>query len=219
MKICPKCSQSYTDPLNRYCWDDGTELSPGASDANTVILSIDNLLPHIEATIGKKDQPTCLLFCDLDDFTSINKVYGLKVGDAVLNITEGIISSHFSRSSVYKLRGDEFVITTSSMSEDEMLFYAASCRDKIRDFEWTSIALGLYLDSSWGVAQLKEGESLNECFLREIHGSKQAKKSHNQVVEKGRIRIGENASGGDKVVRGPSALPKHFSREIEKHLS
>lgn len=60
-------------------------------------------------------QPFTIIFIDLDDFKSINDIYGHKVGDAYLIDFANHIQNEFKEIlGLYRMSGDEFVILCSS---------------------------------------------------------------------------------------------------------
>lgn len=60
-------------------------------------------------------QPFSIIFLDLDDFKSVNDIYGHKVGDAYLIDFANHIRNEFKDiPGIYRMSGDEFVILCSS---------------------------------------------------------------------------------------------------------
>jgi len=67
------------------------------------------------ATLIMNYQPFTIIFIDLDDFKSINDIYGHKVGDAYLIDFTNHIQNEFKEIlGLYRMSGDEFVILCSS---------------------------------------------------------------------------------------------------------
>jgi diguanylate cyclase (GGDEF)-like protein len=65
--------------------------------------------------------PGALLFCDLDDFKSINDVFGHLAGDAVLRACAGRMTAHVrAGDGVFRLGGDEFAIVLHAVPPVEV---------------------------------------------------------------------------------------------------
>ncbi len=65
---------------------------------------------------------TGVLLIDLNNFKSINDIYGHKIGDEVLKITaKRLVSAFNSTSDVIRLGGDEFLIILSDIKNEENL--------------------------------------------------------------------------------------------------
>lgn len=65
--------------------------------------------------------PGALLFCDLDDFKSINDVFGHLAGDAVLRACAGRLAAQVrAGDSVFRMGGDEFAIVLRAVPPGEL---------------------------------------------------------------------------------------------------
>ena len=65
--------------------------------------------------------PGALLFCDLDDFKSINDVFGHLAGDAVLRACAQRLARNVRDvDEVFRLGGDEFAIVLHGVDEDQL---------------------------------------------------------------------------------------------------
>lgn len=51
-----------------------------------------------------------ILYIDLDNFKSINDIYGHQMGDEILVLTSSILKKNFSRDLISRIGGDEFLI-------------------------------------------------------------------------------------------------------------
>lgn len=103
-----------------------------------------------------EDQPTAtLVLVDLDEFKQVNDTYGHGVGDEVLR-TVGRLMRNSVRFGDLAMRhgGDEFALLLDDPSPDAdaALERARDLRRAIRDFDWSSVAKGLSVSASIGVA-------------------------------------------------------------------
>lgn len=74
------------------------------------------------ATLIMNYQPFTIIFIDLDDFKSINDIYGHKVGDAYLIDFANHIQNEFKEIlGLYRMSGDEFVILCSSNDQNKVI--------------------------------------------------------------------------------------------------
>lgn len=88
---------------------------------------------------ARQNVPATLVFCDLNDFKSINDTFGHSEGDRVLTVfAEGLKSSFRSSDLVARLGGDEFVVLLTSAGPA----MAIAAVEKFRD------ALNLYNQKS-----------------------------------------------------------------------
>lgn len=76
---------------------------------------LDGELTAAVATARAGGEPAALLFCDLDDFKSINDVFGHLAGDAVLRACADRLTACVGDGGrVFRLGGDEFVVVLRS---------------------------------------------------------------------------------------------------------
>lgn len=73
---------------------------------------------NIRAAINSEKREFWLLFIDLDDFKTINDLYGHEVGDAVLNGIANRLGSVDKSAEIYRMGGDEFVMMVYGHNRD-----------------------------------------------------------------------------------------------------
>ena len=119
------------------------------------------------------NSPMSLIFCDIDKFKLINDKYGHAVGDDVLAIFTKTIQENL-RSSDYLSRwgGEEFIILTPQTNEKDAVELAESLRKIIM---MLSVGPVKSFTCSFGVAELREGESFDELCERVDKAMYQAK--------------------------------------------
>lgn len=67
-----------------------------------------------------------IIFCDVNRLKYINDHYGHKKGDDLLVKFVDVSSEYFTRKEIYRISGDEFVIMTFDMKEED---FVKKCRD------------------------------------------------------------------------------------------
>ena len=90
---------------------------------------------------------------DIDSFKEINDMYGHDVGDAVLRQVGRLLASK-TRSGQQPIRygGDEFVVALPGVSLASAQGFAERLRLAVSSLEWTTVAPGLHVTMSFGVA-------------------------------------------------------------------
>ena len=139
---------------------------------------------HLDGNEGQKAQQLALLFCDFDDFKSINDTYGHAAGDAVLKtIAERLRLTVRSRDHVGRLGGDEFLVVLDGVHN---LNNAIGVAEKLRTavdqaIPWADRAINASM--SIGVAMHAAGEDA-DLFLKRADRSMYAAKTagRNQVM-------------------------------------
>ncbi len=105
-----------------------------------------------------------IVMIDLDDFKSINNMYGHAVGDEVLKrFGSGLLMDLPKGSMLYHMGGDLFVADLSALSGDATLEWMASLRDKWRK----TIDIGgkeIYITFSMGAVEYREGQGVDELL-------------------------------------------------------
>lgn len=127
--------------------------------------------------------PLSVIVMDIDHFKKVNDSQGHSFGDEVLK-TVSSIAKDVIRSSdqFYRYGGEEFVIIAAHSALDGTRLLAERLREGIYDEDHGG-AKGLTLSSSFGVAQLREGETATDLFKRADQALYSAKRNgRNQVV-------------------------------------
>ena len=111
--------------------------------------------------------PTCVALIDVDRFKAVNDSFSHQVGDQVLVIIARLLEQNVrSTDLVGRLAGDEFVV----LFERCELAHAEEVCERtmfaVRNFEWSSIASGLAVTISIGVAQTQAGDTSESALHR-----------------------------------------------------
>jgi len=147
------------------------------------------------------DAPFSLLFLDLDNFKSINDVYGHATGDAVLKVTaERLNDVVGDRGSVARWGGDEFVVVLEETSGGAAQDVAG---DVQRAFETpVATSAGLHqVRASIGVSTLADGKSMEQLLhsADEAMFTEKQSRSGRHSVSPESVRAVERALDTDSV--------------------
>lgn len=127
--------------------------------------------------------PTCLVLLDLDHFKKVNDTFGHSVGDRVL--TEiGILLKRMTRQHdlIARIGGEEFGLLLTHTDIESGHAVAEAFRREIQNLEIKHAAINLSVTSSFGVAELRESDTLESLLERaDIHLYKAKDKGRNRV--------------------------------------
>jgi diguanylate cyclase (GGDEF)-like protein/PAS domain S-box-containing protein len=102
---------------------------------------------------ARDKQRLALLFFDLDEFKSVNDLFGHRMGDAVLLQMAGEIRSHLRRNEFFaRLGGDEFALLVGDISEEHLRSLADRLMNVIGSMSFNLGEVRLSLTSSLGIA-------------------------------------------------------------------
>lgn len=78
---------------------------------------------------------TFIMFCDIDDFKRYNDEFGHDVGDALLRDFYFALRDAFGDECVYRYGGDEFLVLSPDLSEQDFLAKVRKCEASLKDTE------------------------------------------------------------------------------------
>lgn len=144
------------------------------------------VLEHSFHVAKRMQQPLSVIFLDIDYFKAVNDNYGHFVGDAVLKRIAYILKNSIRQSDIVaRWGGEEFIIILSNTALEQGVGIAEFLRKNISDEEFDTIG---NITCSFGVAMLKEEESLKELLNRSDRLLYQAKELGRNRVESELIR-------------------------------
>lgn len=119
------------------------------------------------AYVKRHGGPSCLIYVDLDDFKSVNDVYGHAAGDAALRHVCDIIIGNVRRSDIVgRLGGDEFAVVLQKAGLDNAEAKVAQLASQLAavpfSFEGVAIALAI----TTGVTELVGGDRPKDALAR-----------------------------------------------------
>ncbi len=155
--------------------------------------SLTGLLNHgrIEAELNNLLEECCasgktvsLVMFDIDHFKHVNDQYGHDVGDYVLKTIALISRKHFAaiNGKLGRWGGEEFLGICEGISEDELYEFSESLRKQIEAYNFDKINK---ITSSFGILQIKEGQTGSEAFKCIDNALYRAKSNGRNRVEKG----------------------------------
>ena len=128
-------------------------------------------------------RPLAIALFDIDRFKSINDRFTHAVGDAVLRDVGAMLRAHCRASDIAaRIGGEEFVLLLRDADRDSALQVAERVRCEIEARDWSTVAPGLAVTLSGGVA-VDPGEGTAAALMRDADVALyQAKRSgRNQV--------------------------------------
>ena len=144
-------------------------------------LKLDDTLEHEKNLFDRFYDPLSIILFDIDDFKKINDNHGHKIGDKVLQNIAKVIQKNKRKMDVFgRWGGEEFLIICHGTNLDGALELAEKFRKKIDSFEFIHKES---LSASFGVAEFKKGETIEQFFIRTDKALYEAKKSGKNRVE------------------------------------
>jgi diguanylate cyclase (GGDEF)-like protein len=130
-------------------------------------------------------KPLSLLLFDVDHFKLINDTHGHTVGDNVLRELTLLVNSNIrSEDKFARWGGEEFIIVCGNTSLNQAVEIAEKLRNIV---DACTLAGSLKVTVSFGVAQIREGESLEALFNRTdqaLYAAKAQGRNQVKVAEK-----------------------------------
>jgi diguanylate cyclase len=109
------------------------------------------------ATAHQGDRALAVLLLDLDDFKRVNDVFSHSTGDEVLRAVGQLLRASTRPTDVCaRYGGEEFVVLLPGCDQTAAQQVAGTLVRRIREHPWTTLAPGLAVTSSLGLATLAE---------------------------------------------------------------
>ncbi|MFO1338791.1 MAG: GGDEF domain-containing protein [Burkholderiaceae bacterium] len=108
--------------------------------------------------------PATLVFIDIDHFKQVNDAMGHAVGDEVIRCLAGLVRQQVQRSDLLvRWGGEEFLLLCQGTSMADAAGVAERLRQAVAGADWPR---GLRLTCSFGVAEWRRGQPLDEAVAR-----------------------------------------------------
>ncbi len=159
-------------------YNEGEQFGRFASKMNDMIVKdsmtplynrrfVDERLPIdvIDATL--KHMPLSVCFMDLDNFKSINDIYGHESGDLVIKAVAEVIAGHirFEHDWAARYGGDEFLLCLNNTDEERANFIAQRIKNSIEKIPIKISEGDVCLSVSFGVKTMKEDKMTAEELI------------------------------------------------------
>lgn len=130
------------------------------------------------ATAIRAGVPGAMVVADLDHFKAINDSYGHDAGDRVIRaFAEVLATTADARAVVGRLGGEEFAVFIAGANLATARLYAEGVRSGFAGLSIANLGPNRRVSASFGVAQLRAGDSLSDLLRRTDAALYEAKKS------------------------------------------
>ncbi len=111
--------------------------------------------------------PFSIAVLDLDGFKTVNDRFGHTLGDEVIKAFARIVKSEI-RVVDYLARygGDEFVVVMNNVTAATAITLLQRVQKAVENYAWDTLAAGIHLTTSIGVAAYRDGEQVENTFSR-----------------------------------------------------
>ncbi len=112
--------------------------------------------------------PVTLVMLDIDHFKRVNDVYGHDIGDAIIKECVKLLQECFPRELdfVARVGGEEFAVIMTDYNVVQAAHVAEKALTTIRNETYVQLDMRIKFTCSMGIAQLNEGESVEEWIKR-----------------------------------------------------
>ena len=133
------------------------------------------------STMTKRDNDMSLMMIDIDHFKNINDTYGHNIGDKVLVGIASVLKKHFRNVDIVgRWGGEEFVVLIPTANIENSQKIANKIRMAIKE---SDILEGLKVTASFGITQVKFGDTLEIAISRADEALYEAKNSGRDTVK------------------------------------
>ena len=154
--------QSFTDPL--------TEIYNRRS--------LDDVAGRFISHARRRRSPLTFLMVDVNDFKSVNTRFGHLTGDFVLAEIAGILKASIRGSdAAVRYGGDEFLIMLTDTTAKHATTVVNRICQRLQDWNATEQLEGVHVTLSLGIAEWRDGETLDEVLDRADHSMYEEKNS------------------------------------------
>lgn len=130
--------------------------------------ALDERLPaELERSL-RYERPVSVVFVDIDNFKAINDQHGHGVGDMVLREVASRLQNFFRSQVDWVARygGEEFLVVMPETSASDALESSQRLAEVVRATPVLSQGVSLQVTASFGIAQLREGETMAALLAR-----------------------------------------------------
>jgi diguanylate cyclase (GGDEF)-like protein len=141
---------------------------------------------HAEAAMrdaARRGLPVALVISDLDHFKAINDTFGHAAGDRVIEAFAGFLRSATNGNQIAgRIGGEEFAITLPGANLSGARLFAECARSAFAALPIDGLPDDRRFTASFGVAELRVGESFSDLMRRADEALYEAKKGGRDCV-------------------------------------
>lgn len=145
---------------------------------------LEALMQRCLAVAERYGTPLIFAICDIDRFKNINDDFSHQIGDSVLRMIAGIFKHNTRKTDeIARYGGDEFIFIFTRVTLSDAAGRCERIRQLVESHNWNTIAPGLKITISFGLAEIKSQKTFDEIFPdadSKLYAAK--KKGRNQVV-------------------------------------
>ncbi|WP_187968746.1 sensor domain-containing diguanylate cyclase [Aquibium microcysteis] len=126
--------------------------------------------------VGRTGIPASIVICDLDHFKSINDSFGHAAGDRVIAAFAVHLSAAMADDHVAgRIGGEEFAVILPGANAAAARLFAESIRTTFSEAGVEGLPSGVHPTASFGVAELRQGDTMSTMLKRADHALYRAK--------------------------------------------
>lgn len=115
----------------------------------------------------ERGYPFSIILLDIDDFKTINDKYGHPIGDLVLKEVANVLKNYLRANSVSaRIGGEEFAVLLPGVEIEDAVKIAERLRQIIENRHIRTNGSFIRFTASFGVTQVKDGDTLNSIIER-----------------------------------------------------
>ncbi|MBS1872818.1 MAG: diguanylate cyclase [Acidobacteria bacterium] len=145
-------------------------------------------------------RPFALALVDIDDQSRINEKFGSEAGDHIINVVHAMVKEWAKGKACGRLGADSFYLFIEDLSTDSPLQRMRDFCSAVENHNWDSIANGLHVSCTVGIAIWRQGENASTLVRRSIEG-----------VRKGKFAGGNQARSGPLFSNLEGDFPQDWS--------
>ena len=147
--------------------------------------ALDVLSDHVVKATKRRGEPLSALVFDLDRFKVVNDTHGHGFGDEVLRTVAAVCRRHIRESdTLFRWGGEEFLVLLPACGLEQAVYLAERMRAALESTVVEHGSARVSITASFGAAQWREGETLNDLIDRADKAQYAAKNAgRNRVVQ------------------------------------
>ncbi|WP_127597882.1 sensor domain-containing diguanylate cyclase [Nitratireductor alexandrii] len=151
-------------------------------------------VPQVTRLLAETRVPASIVICDLDHFKAVNDSYGHPGGDLVIRaFATQLIEAKANDHVVGRIGGEEFAILLPGANAAAARLFAEAIRSAFAGLEIQGMPETARFTASFGVAELKAGDTLSDMLRRADLALYEAKNSGRNCVRVAPLIVYDNS--------------------------